>query len=59
MFFSFDFVDRFGGMHGLFYIVSYVSKYSTLRGQNPMASFIVPPDATHSHASLLCPLDLV
>ena len=57
--FSFDFVDRSDGMHGLFYIVSYFLKYSTLRGPNPMDSSIVPPDVTHSHTSLLCPLDLV
>ena len=56
--FSFAFVERFDGMHGLFYIVSYFSKYSTLRGQNPIDSSIVPPDATHCHTSLLCPLDL-
>ena len=35
MFFSFDFVDRFDGMRGLFYIVSYFFKYSTLKGQKP------------------------
>ena len=28
------------------------------RGQNPMDSSSVPPDATHSHRSLLCPLDV-
>ena len=59
MFFPFDFVDGFDGMHGLFYIVSYLSKYSTLRGQNPIDSSIVPPDATHSHTFLHCPVDLV
>ena len=59
MYFSFDFVDGFDEMHGLFYIVSYFSKDSTLRGQNPMDSSIVPPDAIHSHTSLLCPLVLV